>query len=110
MNQTTMTNRKLGTKVGVESGPTATLTKNAPLPLLEEFQNKNARSWKCAVVRSAPTATLTKNAIFPLLEEFQDKNAGSLKCVDVRSAPAASMTNNATFPLLGNSKTRMQGL
>merc|ERR1719186_810198 len=69
MNQTTMTNRKLRTKVGVRSAPTATLTKNAPLPMLEEFQHKNASSCKCADVRSGQTATLTNNAIFPLLEE-----------------------------------------
>merc|ERR1719186_1856170 len=93
MIQTTMTNRKLRSKMkeGVGSGPTATLTKNATLPLLEELQHKNASPWKYVDVRSAPTATLTKNATFPLLGELQNKNARSLKCADVRSTPAASL-------------------
>merc|ERR1712183_1232559 len=71
----------------VRSGPTATLTKNATFPLLEELPDKNASSWKYVDVRSAPTATLTNNATFPLLEVVQDKNARSLKCADVRSGP-----------------------
>merc|ERR1719482_1998726 len=100
MNQTTMTNRKLRMKEGVGSAPTATLTKNATLPLLGELQNKNARSLKCADVRSAPAASLTNNATFPLLEEFQNKNAGSLKCADVRSGPTATLPENASLPIM----------
>merc|ERR1719186_2445429 len=103
MNQTTMTNPKLRMKEGVGSGPTATLTKNATLPLLEELQHKNASPWKYVDVRSAPTATLTKNATFPLLGELQNKNARSLKCADVRSTPAASLPENASLPMMEES-------
>merc|ERR1719186_1296455 len=98
-----MTNRKLRTKVDVRSGPTATLTKNATFPLLEEVQDKNARSLKCVDVRSAPAASLTNNATFPLLEEFQNKNAGSSKCVDVRSGSTATLPENASLPMMEES-------
>merc|ERR1719186_133638 len=85
---TTRMNRKLRTKMNrsVRSGPTATLTKNATFPLLEELPDKNARSLKCADVRSGPTdvrsgltATLPKNATLLMLEAIQKRNASMYK-------------------------------